>query len=92
MVASHHGKPADFYKAFAATKTAHADYRNKTDKWEERYGEKAQKPEENLIYSIKDDIIKNKISERGFVYETICYVCIALAIAIVNNCYSQCYS
>ena len=28
----------------------------------------------------------------GFVYEKIYYVCIALAIAIVNNCYSQCDS
>ena len=33
-----------------------------------------------LICQESDDIIK-KISERGFVYETICYVCIALAIA-----------
>ena len=46
---------------------------------------------DRLICQENNGIIK-KISERGFVYETICYVCIALAIAIMNNCYSQCYS
>ena len=36
----------DFYKAFAAAKTANSEYRNKAEKWEERYGEKAQRREE----------------------------------------------
>ena len=36
----------DFYKAFAATKTANSEYRDKAEKWEERYGEKAQRREE----------------------------------------------
>ncbi len=35
---------------------------------------------DRLICQENNGIIK-KISERGFVYETICYVCIALAIA-----------
>ena len=36
----------DFYKAFAATKTANSEYRDKAEKWEVRYGEKAQRREE----------------------------------------------
>ncbi len=35
----------------------------------------------HLISSTHSDMIKKEISERGFVYETICYGCIALAIA-----------
>lgn len=38
----------DFYKVFAVSKTANADYRDKVDKWEEQYGEKAQKQEESI--------------------------------------------
>lgn len=36
--------------AEAAAKSAYADYRNKADKWKERYGENAQKREES-VYS-----------------------------------------
>ena len=36
--------------AEAAAKSAYADYRDKADKWKERYGENAQKREES-IYS-----------------------------------------
>lgn len=32
----------DFYKTFAAAKTANVSYQSKADKWEEQYGEKAQ--------------------------------------------------
>ncbi len=35
-----------------------------------------------LITRENNSIIKKENSERGFVYEKICYVCIALAIAI----------
>ena len=38
----------DFYKVFEVSKTANADYRDKVDKWEEQYGEKAQKQEESI--------------------------------------------
>ncbi len=38
------------YKTFAAAKSAYADYRDKADKWKERYSENAQKREES-IYS-----------------------------------------
>ncbi|NBJ95538.1 hypothetical protein [Parablautia muri] len=38
----------DFYKAFAVSKTANADYQVKADKWEERYGEKVQRREESI--------------------------------------------
>lgn len=38
----------DFYRAFATAKTANSEYRNKADKWEERYGEKAQRREETV--------------------------------------------
>ena len=36
--------------AEAAAKSAYADYRDKADKWKERYGENAQKREES-VYS-----------------------------------------
>ena len=36
----------DFYKAFAAAKTANSEYRDKAEKWEERYGVKAQRRKE----------------------------------------------
>lgn len=38
----------DFCKAFAAAKTAYADYQDKLNKWEEKYGEKAQRREESI--------------------------------------------
>ena len=40
----------DFYKAFTAAKTANADYQNESDKWKERYGEKAQRQEKESVY------------------------------------------
>ena len=40
----------DFYKAFVAAQTAYADYCDKADKWEKRYGEKAQRQEKESIY------------------------------------------
>lgn len=40
----------DGYKDFSAAKTAYADYRNKADKWEKRYGEKAHRQEKESIY------------------------------------------
>ena len=33
----------DFYKAYVVAKTASADYRDKADKWEEKYGENTQR-------------------------------------------------
>ena len=43
----------------------------------------------SLIAHKNNGIIEKKVQrERGVVYETLCYVCIALAIAIKNNgCY-----
>ncbi len=38
----------DFYKVFAVSKTANADYQVKADKWEERYGEKVQRRKESI--------------------------------------------
>ena len=40
----------DFYKAFATAKTANAEYQTKADKWEELYGENAQKQEKDSIH------------------------------------------
>ena len=40
----------DFYKDFAAAKTAYADYQEETDKWEERYGVNVQGQEKESIY------------------------------------------
>lgn len=40
----------DFYKAYASAKIAYADYRDKADKWEENYGENAQKQEKESAY------------------------------------------
>ncbi len=40
----------DFYKAFAAAKTANAKYQTKADKWEELYRENAQKQEKESVY------------------------------------------
>lgn len=40
----------DFYKAFAAAKTAYDDYRDKSDKWEERYGKAAHRQEKESVH------------------------------------------
>lgn len=40
----------DFYKDFAAAKTAYADYQERMDKWEESYGINAQGQEKESIY------------------------------------------
>lgn len=45
-----------------------------------------------LTDEVKSSIVMYKYWLREILYETICYVCIALAIAMKNNCYSQCYS
>lgn len=44
----------DFYKVFAASKTANADYQAKANKWEEQYGEKAQKQEESISKRLRN--------------------------------------
>ncbi|WP_251392599.1 MobA/MobL family protein [Mediterraneibacter agrestimuris] len=44
----------DFYKTFAASKTANAEYRDKVDKWEEQYGEKVQKKEESISKRLRN--------------------------------------
>ena len=44
----------DFYKVFAAAKTANADYQSKADKWEKQYGEKAQKQEESISKRLRN--------------------------------------
>ena len=38
-----HIKNSDFYKVFSTAKTAYDDYRDKSDKWEERYGKAAHR-------------------------------------------------
>ena len=40
----------DFYKIFAAAKTANVEYQAKVDKWEELYGENAQKQEKESVH------------------------------------------
>lgn len=40
----------DFYKAYAAAKTAYAKYHAKADKWKELYGENAQMQEKESIH------------------------------------------
>ena len=40
----------DFYKTFAAAKTANDEYQTKADRWEELYGENAQKQEKESIH------------------------------------------
>ena len=44
----------DFYKVFAVSKTANADYQSKADKWEERYSEKAQRREESIYKRLQN--------------------------------------
>ena len=41
----------DFYKAFAAAKTAYDDYRDKSDKWEEIYGKAAHRKEKESVHN-----------------------------------------
>ena len=51
----------DFYKAFAADKTAYADYQDKSDKWEERYGENTgRRKKRKQIYDYKDKNSKHQ--------------------------------
>lgn len=40
----------DFYKDFATAKTAYADYQDKSDKWEERYGENTGRRKKESVY------------------------------------------
>ena len=39
----------DFYKTFAVSKTANAEYRDKAEKWEEKYGENTERQEKKRI-------------------------------------------
>ena len=40
----------DFYKTFAVAKTANAEYQEESDRWEELYGDNAQKQEKESIH------------------------------------------
>ena len=48
----------DFYKTYAASKTAYAEYRNKADRWEELYGE--NKSRQKKAFTSGCRIIKKK--------------------------------
>ena len=50
----------DFYKAFAAAKTANAKYQTKADKWEELYRENAQKQEKRKRIQMVTELSKEK--------------------------------
>ena len=41
----------DFYKVFSTAKTAYDDYRDKSDKWEERYGKAAHRKEKGSVHN-----------------------------------------
>lgn len=40
----------DFYKVYAAAKTANTEYHIKADKWEELYGENAQRQAKESVH------------------------------------------
>lgn len=40
----------DFYKTFAVSKTANAEYWDKADRWEEKYGENTGRQEKESVY------------------------------------------
>ncbi len=40
----------DFYKTFAVSKTANAEYRDKAERWEEKYGENTGRQEKESVY------------------------------------------
>lgn len=40
----------DFYKTLAVFKTANAEYRDKAEKWEEKYGENTGRQEKESVY------------------------------------------
>ena len=44
----------DFYKVFAVSKTANADYKVKSDKWEEKYGENTQRRKESIYKRLQN--------------------------------------
>ena len=44
----------DFYKVFATSKTANADYQVKADKWEEKYGENTQRWKESIYKRLRN--------------------------------------
>ena len=44
------GESGNTLKAFTAAETANADYRDESDKWEERRGEKEQRQEKESVY------------------------------------------
>ncbi|MDE7312138.1 MAG: hypothetical protein K2N87_11065 [Eubacterium sp.] len=62
----------NFYKIFAVSKTANADYQDESDKWEERYGEKAQRREDSIYKRLQNyqkensnQHIKRTIKSKG---------------------------
>ena len=40
----------NFYKTFAVSKTANAEYRDKAERWEEKYGENTGRQEKESVY------------------------------------------
>ena len=54
----------DFYKAFATAKTAYDDYRDKSDKWEERYGKAAHRQEKESVHNQLQNYQRENADQR----------------------------
>ena len=55
----------DFYKTYAASKTAYAEYRNKVDRWEEPYGENKQKQAKESVHKRLQDYQKESTDRQS---------------------------
>ena len=56
-------------RTIAAAKSAYADYRDKADKWKERYGENAQKREESVYSRLQGERVKEVRKNLGLTLE-----------------------
>ncbi len=54
----------DFYKTFAVSKTANAEYRDKAEKWEEKYGENTERQEKESVYKRLQNFQRGKTDRQ----------------------------
>jgi len=54
----------DFYKAYTSSRNDYVEYRDRTDKWEESYDERAQSLEKESVYKKLQNYLRENINQQ----------------------------
>lgn len=54
----------DFYKSYTSSRNDYVEYRDRTDKWEESYDERAQSQEKESVYKKLQNYLRENINQQ----------------------------